>query len=85
MRLLGTHFAEVNQTAPSSLNVTKLVDGFAYHAATFWQLMGGIMLVTIGTTRSWPNQSLLIGWSFAMSVAITLQSAVKLFHVSLYD
>lgn len=85
VRLLGTHFAALSQTAPSSLNIAKLVDGLSYHAATFWQLMVGVMLFTIGTTHSWPNSGLLIGWSFVMSVAITLQSAVKLFHVALYD
>ncbi|MBF8808258.1 MAG: hypothetical protein IC227_08055 [Enterococcus lacertideformus] len=80
VRTLGKRLTYANQTVINT-TITIFDNELAYHASVFWKLIAVITGITFLTVGSLPNCFILISISFTMTVAIIMESAVKLFQL----
>lgn len=80
VRTLGKRLIYANQME-SNKNISSFADELAYHASVFWKLIAVITGITLLTVGNLPNSFVLISISFTMTIAIIMESAVKLFRL----
>jgi len=80
VRTLGNRLKETSQET-KNIWITPFAKELAYHASVFWKLITVIAMMTFISTSTPPNNFFLLSLSFTLTVALIMESAVKLFRL----
>lgn len=80
VRTLGKRLTYAKQQAAPEI-ISNFTNELAYHASVFWKLIAVIVGITFLTIGGLPSTFVLISLSFTMTVAIILESSVKMFRL----
>ncbi len=80
VRTLGNRLKETSQET-KNIWIIPFAKELAYHASVFWKLIAVIAMMTFISTSTPPNNFFLLSLSFTLTVALMMESAVKLFRL----